>query len=431
MAGRFAVSVQDLNNHKDNSNAHSSTNISTAVSINSVPQTTVTGALTALNSYIAANAAPNASAGTAGKVQLTTDLGGTYNSPFVVGLLGKALIENSLSPNYTWVYSGANWVTAPTPVGGDIAYVSNVMRVNSIGGDLGVGNISVGKDLNYTGSYAMNISHTSHNSSTTPNSIDMGIVGKNIIHASNTDPGGDVYVNSGTNTTNNYKGSVRINQNSIQSVNSANANKINVLGGSTLVTSASSSLNTLGNGTNIIGSTASEPVGGSALGTILYSTGGLLKYRNNGSSVNNWVGNPENPEIWRDVANNNSGSVYKERFVTLQAINTVSDIRTYSINNTAIFSNTFPRMILVRVKFTGVANSTGADSRTLESVAVFKVLTGPTLSQVGATLAIFDVGGANVTGPAISFTGTNIRVVAGYHGSQLCRSHYQIEIMQY
>jgi len=259
----------------------------------------------------------------------------------------------------------------------------------------------------------------------------MQIIGKSIVHASNTSIGGDIIINPGVNTTNGFRGSIRLNNNSVQLLSGSNANtKINVLGGTAASTSASAGFNSLGDCVNLIGTTATEPSGSTSAGSVLYATDGLLKYRNYLSTKNYWVGNPENPEIWRDVADNNSGSVYKERFTALQAINTVTDIRTYSINNTAIFSNTFPRMISVRVLATAIANSTGVDARSTELVATFKVLTGPTLSQVGTTVVLFD-SGANITNPTITLTGTNIRVTSAAHASQQCRTHYKIEIMQY
>jgi len=160
MAGRFAVSVQDLNNHKNANGAHDATNITANLTtVDGYNHDTVSTALEGLNTVINNNLSPFATGITPGKVQLTTDLGGTYDNPYVVGLLGRTLIENSLLTNHTWVYNGTSWINGLTPVTGDIGYVSNVMRVNSIGGQLGAGNVNIGKNLLYIGDFALNINN--------------------------------------------------------------------------------------------------------------------------------------------------------------------------------------------------------------------------------------------------------------------------------
>lgn len=430
MAGRFAVSIQDLNNHKDSTGAHEATSISTNfITFDGYSYNNVGDSLNGLSDLVGRNQSPFADTVTPGKIQLTTDLGGTYNAPQVTGLLGRPLVEGIVGINYTWLYTGATWTPGPVPVTGDLGYVSNVMRVNSIASQGGVGNVNIGKNLNYTGSYALNISHSDETAASLVNDINMYVTGRGITNAANNSPAGSVIIDPGANFFYNAKGAIRLNYNSIQLLSINNTNRVNFLGGTGTVGDATS-LTTIGTGVNVIGKTSTQPSGVSGFGSILYSDStGRLKYRNDTSNVNYWVGNPENPEIWRDATTNTSGSVYRERFVATSAINTVTDIKTYAISDTTIFSNSGHRMIIVKLTVTSIAASTGADSKASELIAYFKVV-GATLSQVGVTEPMFAFG-SNIIDPTITFTGSNIRITSSAHASQQCKAHYKVEIMQY
>lgn len=434
---KFAASVADLNAHITNNTAHPDTKITTSVTVNGVPQTTVAGALTAMNTYIGSSVPSNATTGTAGLVKLAQDLGGTGLLPQVTGIVGYPINISGIADQSIIYFDSGQWQTGGLPVSGDLEPFTESgqkrQRVMSISGNIANSNpVTFSKTLRYNGISNPQID-SADKAGIADVALDTNIYGTNLTHASNTNFSGDLVLAPG-NAVSGKIGRVvlgRFNNIQLYSLN-AGASKLNLLGGSTAFTAAAAaaSLSGIGGHVNMIGSSA-EPGAATSFGALLYSVSGILKYRNNGASQGRWVGNPENPEIWRDVSDNNSGSIYKERFTYLAAVNTVTDVKTYAVTNTAIFSNTYPRMISVRVIVTGVANSTGVDSKYCEVVATFKVLTGNVVSLVGTSITIAETGSVNLIAPTITFTGTNIRITSIYHNTQQCRAHYKVEIQQY
>lgn len=92
---RFGADRYDFQDHIDGySFRHDATDIdlATPITINSILTTTVENSIINLKNYIDGyTEVPDATSSVKGKLQLTTDLGGTAASPNVVGLRGRSL----------------------------------------------------------------------------------------------------------------------------------------------------------------------------------------------------------------------------------------------------------------------------------------------------------------------------------------------------
>ena len=433
---KYAASVADLNNHISNNTAHSDTDITTNVTVNGVPQTSVAGALSAMNTYIGASVPSNATTLAAGLVKLAQDLGGTGLLPQVTGIVGYPINIAGIADQSIIYFDSGQWQTGGLPVSGDLEPFTESgqkrQRVMSISGNIGNSNpVTFSKTLRYNGISNPQID-SADKTGIADTALDTNIYGTNLTHASNTNFSGDIVVAQGGAASGKF-GRVtlgRFNNIQLYTLNSGSS-KLNLLGGDTAFTAsaAASSLSSIGGHVNMIGSSA-EPGATNSFGALLYSVSGILKYRNNGASQGRWVGNPENPEIWRDQASNTGWSIYREKFTVAVAANTNTILGTYTASNTAIFSTARPLSLSVKIICQQLRND-GLHANYYEKIYNIKVLSPNTLTIVDSSTAIALGTGTYSPLPAINdIGGGSFTFTSGQHVAAF-KTLATIEIRQY
>ena len=433
---KYAASVADLNNHISNNTAHSATDITTNVTVNGVPQTSVAGALSAMNAYIGASVPSNATTGTAGLVKLAQDLGGTGLLPQVTGIVGYPIDITGIVDQSVIYFDSGQWRTGGLPVSGDLEPFTESgqkrQRVMSITGNPGNNNpVTFTKTLRYNGTSGLQID-TATKTLIGDVAGNTSIYGANLSHASNPNHGGSVVIYPGGSALFKY-GAIEIGYGNIQAfILNSGSNKLNFIGGNSSFTpaQAQSTFGALGGQMNVIGNSATDPANTVSSGSLLYSVSGLLKYRNYLSTKNNWVGNPENPEIWRDQASNTGGSIYREKFTVAVAANTNTILGTYTASNTAIFSTARPLSLSVKIICQQLRND-GLHANYYEKIYNIKVLSPNALTIVDSSTAIALGTGTYSPLPAINdIGGGSFTFTSGQHVAAF-KTLATIEIRQY
>ena len=152
--GQLATSRYDFQNHIDGYDfVHQASAIACSVTVDGSPYTTVQTALSAIASYIPYSL-PSATNTTLGGIKLAGDLDasvlGSATSPAVTGLMGTSLSISSLTSGNLLVYNG-NWTNAN--LSGDISGGYNTVSVDKLKGNaVSASAPSVGNTLVWTGS---------------------------------------------------------------------------------------------------------------------------------------------------------------------------------------------------------------------------------------------------------------------------------------
>lgn len=141
--GRLALDRYDFNDHLIGNNFRHLANqidLNPHVTINSVNMYNVQSAISALSSIVVSGA-PDASTSTKGVVRLTSDFGGTANSPKVVGIQGVPVSSIIPSVNNVLSFNGSSWVpsssTSTFLPGGDLSGTYNSQQVVKLTGTAG------------------------------------------------------------------------------------------------------------------------------------------------------------------------------------------------------------------------------------------------------------------------------------------------------
>jgi len=433
---KYAASITDLNTHIANSTAHSDTQVSTNVVVNGVTKTNVNNALIALNSFIAGSAPTAATSLTLGTIKLASDLSGTGLLPVVSGIKGYTIdtTTNGLSSNFVLYYNGTNWISGSIPVNGDLSSFTETgiktQRVQFLTGNPGNSSpVLISKGLRYNG-----VSDYQFDSVSKSGIADVALTtymyGNNLTHASNTGYGGSLVLAPGASVSNRYGHMDLFYGNMQLFLLNLGTNKVNILGGSTTFTpsTAQSTFSGLGGNLNLIGNSA-DPSATTTHGSILYSNAGVLKYRNYLSTRANFVGTPENPEIWRDVSNNNSGSLYSERFAISVASNTPTVLKTYTVSDTAIFGTGRPLVFSVRIIVSAIT-SDGNNTIYYDKIYHGKVVSPNTVTIIDSNTAT-QLGSFYTAIPSLSSGVGTLVFNAPYYNGFSSKVHAEIQIRQY
>ncbi|RVU25988.1 hypothetical protein EOJ36_06120 [Sandaracinomonas limnophila] len=89
--------------------AQTTANLSSNITTNT-GSTIMYPSVAAVETYVSANATPNADASTLGKIQLTGDLGGTSTAPAVVKIQGTPVSTTTPTTNQLLQFDGTNWI---------------------------------------------------------------------------------------------------------------------------------------------------------------------------------------------------------------------------------------------------------------------------------------------------------------------------------